>query len=105
MFIKINNSKIPIKECIKFKDRLCGLMLKKEITEGYLFPKCNSIHTFFMLKPIDVIMTDKNNKILYIYSNLSPWKIILPKKKVYNTLELPINSAKELKVNDKIKIS
>lgn len=76
---------------------------KKKIDYGLCFPRCNSIHTFFMLQPIDVIMTDKNNKILYIYSNLKPWKIILPKKNVYYTYELPIGSTNDLKVNDVFK--
>lgn len=105
MFSIINNNKIPIKVCNKFKDRLFGLMFKKNISTGYLFPRCNSIHTFFMKEKIDVLLLDKNNKILFIYNNLSPWKIVLPKKNVYSVLELPSNTAKTLKINKKIKIS
>lgn len=105
MFITINNQKLPIKKCSHFKDRLIGLMFKQEINEGCLFSKCNSIHTFFMKKPIDVIMTDKNNQILYMYSNLKPWKIIWPKKNVYNIIELPSNSIQNFSLNEKIKIS
>lgn len=105
MQLKIDNDTIPIKECIKFKDRFLGLMLKKNINTGYLFPKCNSIHTFFMKENIDVIFLDKDNTILYIYNNLSPWKIIFYKRKVYSVLELPMNSSKSLKINQKIKIS
>ena len=76
-----------VKKCVNFYDRLMGLMFKKEILFFYLFPKCNSIHTFFMLNNIDVYMTDKDNNILYIYRNLKPNRIILPKKKVYNVYE------------------
>lgn len=67
------------------------------------FPNCNSIHTFFMFSNIDVIMTDKNNNVLYIYRNLKPWKLILPKKNVYYTYELPGGTLSKLKINDKIK--
>lgn len=105
MFIIIDKNKLPIKICDNFKDRLLGLMFKKEIKEGYLFPNCNSIHTFFMRSKIDVIMTDKNNQILYIYKNLKPWKIIWPQKNVYNTIELPPHYAKKFSINEKIKIS
>ena len=42
-----------MKVCTKFKDRLIGNMFKKNI-QDMCFPKCNSIHTFFMFKPIDV---------------------------------------------------
>ena len=66
-------------------------MFTKKIDKCLCFPKCNSVHTFFMLKPIDIIMTDKNYKILYIFKNVKPYKIILPKKDVYYTFEIPIN--------------
>lgn len=76
-------------------------MFKKEIKEGLCFPKCNSIHTFFMKINIDVIMTDKDFNILYIYKNLKPNKIILPKKNVYYTFELPVNKS-NFKLNEKV---
>ena len=94
---------INIKFCNKFYDRLLGLMFKKNINYGLCFPRCNSIHTFFMLENIDVVMTDKNYKILYIYKNLKPNKIILPKKNVHYTFELPANKF-NLNVNEKIRI-
>ena len=70
----------------KFK----GVMFKKkQIDYGVLFDKTNSIHTFFCFQNIDVIMLDRNYKIKYVYNNISPNKIILPKKEIYYTLELP----------------
>ena len=89
--------------CNNFFNRLKGFMFTKNINISLCFPKCNSIHTFFMLKPIDVIMTDKNYKILYIFKNLKPFKIILPKEDVYYTFELPINTF-NFKINEKIKV-
>ena len=86
---------------IKFKDKLIGLMFKKNINYGLLIKKCKSIHTFFMKENIDVILLDKNNKILSIKRNIKPNKIIIFKtKKRTNILELPNNSSKNLKVND-----
>ena len=87
-----------MKICTKFKDRLMGNMLKKEIID-MCFPKCNSIHTFFMKEPIDVYMTDKNKKILYIYKDFKPYKIILPKKNIYYVYETKINKY-NFKTND-----
>lgn len=103
MKIVNKNNITDIKYCNSFFNRFMGLMFKKNINICLCFPKCNSIHTFFMLKPIDVIMTDKDYKILYIYKNLKPWKVILPKKKVYYTFEFPINKF-DFKVNENIKI-
>ena len=101
--MKINKLNINIKICNKFHDRLFSLMFKKNINYGLCFPKCNSIHTFFMFENIDVIMTDKNYNILYIYKNLNPNKIILPKKNVYYTFELPINKFR-FNINEKLKV-
>lgn len=89
----INNS-IKIKNASNFFIRFKGFMLKKNIDYCLCFPKCNSIHTFFMLEPIDVVMTDKDNNILYTFENLLPNKIILPKKNVYYTYEFPKGTLK-----------
>ncbi len=88
------------KYCYKFKDRLLGLMFKDKITP-LCFPKCHSIHTFFMKRPIDVIMTNKDNKVIAIYKNTSKNKIII-NKKAYYVYELPINTYK-IELNDLIK--
>ena len=103
MKVIINDKKIDLKICTKFKDRLLGLMFKKNINYCLCFPKCNSIHTFFMKQNINVIMTDKNNKILFYFKKLKPWKIILPKKGVYYTYEFT-NNIKNIKINDYVSI-
>lgn len=94
---------IDIKICNNFFTRLKGFMFKKNINKCLCFPKCNSIHTFFMFNNIDVVMTDKSFRVLYIYNNLKPFKIILPKKDVYYTFEFPINKFK-FNINEKIRI-
>ena len=68
------------------------------------FNHCNSIHTFFMYTPIDVVMTDKENNVLFVFRNLKPNRIILPKKGVYSVYEFPCgsirNNIKKVKVCD-----
>ncbi len=103
MYIEHNNRVIEVFILTNIFKRFKGFMFKKNIDYGLCFPKCNSIHTFFMKKNIDVYMTDKNNKVLYIYKNLKKNKIILPKKNVYYTYELPEDSF-NFKINDYIKI-
>ena len=89
-----------------FKDKLIGLMNKKNIDYGLLIENCKSIHTFFMLESIDVLLLDKNNRILMINRSVKPNKIIIFKnKKRTNILELPSNSSINLKVNDIIDIN
>ena len=102
MYIKTNNKKIRLEYANTFLKRFKGFMMKKNIDYCICFPKCNSIHTFFMKENIDVIMTDKNNKILYIHKDLNKNKVITHKD-AYNTYEFPRNST-NFKINDIIKI-
>ena len=89
-----------------FKNKLLGLINKKNIDYGLLIENCKSIHTFFMLENIDVLLIDKNNRILMINRNVKPNKILIFKsKKRTNILELPANSSLTLKVNDIIDIN
>lgn len=84
-----NDLNIEIKEANTFFKRLIGLSFKKNIIYGMVF-KTNAIQTLTMLKPIHVIMTDKNYNIIYEKKALKPFRIILPKKGVYYTFEIPL---------------
>ena len=89
MKVIINNKKINLIEANTFIKKLKGLMFQKNINYC-LRLKTNNIHTFFMKEPIDIIMTDKYNNILYIFNNVKKNKIII-KPKVYYTYEFPNN--------------
>ena len=100
MYLVNDNNKLKINKI----NKLIGLMFKKEpIKEGYILYNCNAIHTFFMKQNIDVIMIDNNNKIVLIKENVKKNKIII-KKEAKHTLELPLNTSKKYKINNKIKI-
>ena len=98
MQLMVNDKIINLKVCNNFFSRLIGNMFTKNI-KPLVFNHCNSIHTFFMKKNIDVLMFDKNKKHLKTYENLRPWKIIFPKKNTYYIVEL---EAKTIKENDLI---
>jgi len=104
MKVVLDNKKIDIKIANDFKTRLLGLMYKKNINYGILFPKCNSIHTFFMRESIDVIALNENNKIVFLKCNVKKNKIINIKNNYKKTsiLELPKNTSKSLKIGDKL---
>lgn len=104
MYVVINNKKYDIEYMNTFFKRLKGLMLKKDkINKIYVFPRCCSIHTYFMKQNIDVCMLDKNYKVTYVKENLVPNRILI--KNGYYTLEMPLGVAKNIKINDIIKIS
>ncbi|MBR2708026.1 MAG: DUF192 domain-containing protein [Bacilli bacterium] len=92
-----------VKEANTFYKKLKGLMFIKNFNYILKF-KTNGIHTFFMKTNIDVVLTDKKNKILYIYKNLKPNKIILPKRKVKYTYEMPVNYLKNIKIGDHLNL-
>jgi len=85
---------IKIIEAKNFMQRLIGLSFKNKIKYGMLFKNCRSIHTFFMLDNIDVIATDKDNKIIKEYKNVKPGKIIIAPKNVKNIYEMPKGTIK-----------
>ena len=96
MNIIINNRIIKIENCNSFKKRLFGFMfIKDNLDYGLYFSNCNSIHTFFCFQNLDIIMTDKDNRILYIYKDIKPNKIII-KKGVKNIYEFSSNYFKEI---------
>ena len=85
---------INIKEAKSFKDRLIGLMFKKNINYGLFFNNCRSIHTFFMKEEIDIIATDKNDNIIKTYKCVNPWKILIAPKGTKKIYELPKKTLK-----------
>jgi len=98
------NTKLDLINYSSFYKKLKGLMFKKEpIKNAYLFKRCSSIHTFFMKQNIDVIITDKDYKVLLIKANVPKNRIITCKKGFY-TFELPLGTVKNIKINTKIKI-
>lgn len=104
MKILYNNKTIDVIICNSFFKRLKGIMfLKKKLNYALLFPKCNSIHTFFCFQKIDVIIIDKNNKIIYFKKNIGKNKIII-NKNGYSTLETPNNYFNDLEIGKYLEI-
>jgi len=85
---------IEIKEANSFYKRFMGLSFKKKFNYGLLFRNTNGIQTIFMRKSIDVVLFDKDFNVIKIYYNVKPLRIILPKKNVKHTLELPMGYLK-----------
>lgn len=100
MTLITNKNKYQIIIANSFFKRLFGLMGKKNINYGVLFPKCNSIHTFFMKENIDIIGLDENNEVIYKYENLPKNKIIKInyERKKTSILELPKDASNKIKV-------
>lgn len=74
--------------------RTKGLLGKKSLTddEGILLKPCNSIHTFFMQFPIDLICLDKHGTVTRTYEHVKPWRMTLPSFKDHAIIELPAHT-------------
>ena len=78
--------------------RFMGLMGKKGIAanEAVLFPRCNSIHTFFMRFPIDVIMVGAEGNVIEVIDSMKPWRMQFPRFKAKHVIEMRAGRSREL---------
>lgn len=89
-----------------FLSRFKGLMGQTSVpADGALFfPRCNSIHTFFMRMPIDVVFVDRNGMVQEVVASLAPWRMLIPRRHVKHTLELGAGQAKRLGIERGVRL-
>lgn len=87
-----------------FMTRLKGLMFKRSFNkgEGLVIVPCNSIHTFWMKFPIDVVFLSQDDTIVYVIENLKPNRISPLIRNAHSVLELPVGTISEanIKIGD-----
>ena len=71
--------------------RLVGLLGKQALEPegGVWIVPCNSIHTIGMLFSIDVVLLDKDFKVVGLHELLRPFSIIRPNFRAESVIELP----------------
>ena len=74
--------------------RMRGLLGRKSLNlqEGLILRPCNSIHTFFMQFPIDVVFLDRYDLAIKVYHSLPPWRMSGTFFRSALCLELPAGS-------------
>ena len=72
-----------------FFKRLRGLMGKRglEKEECLIITPCNSIHTFFMEFPIDVVFLDGECRVVKLIRSIAPKKMVMPVKGAHFVVE------------------
>jgi uncharacterized membrane protein (UPF0127 family) len=85
---RIIADKVEVAESMFLRFR--GFMMRSNIDEGegLLIPRCNWIHTLFMIRTIDAVYLDGNNTVIDMESNVRPWRICKPRFRAKSTLEL-----------------
>ena len=58
-------------------------------SDGLVLKGCNSIHTFFMRMPIDVVYLDSANRVLRADGSVKPWRLGPIVWKANTVVELP----------------
>ena len=104
MYLQVKRKKIKLIELTKFWDRFKGLKFVLEpIDYGIKFPKKRFVTTNFLCQKIDIVLTDKEDNILYMYENMKTENYIFPKRSVYNVYFLPLSTVQNLEINTKLK--
>lgn len=101
MKLLLDSKEINLYNCTSFKNKFLGLMGKKNIDYVLRF-KCKSIHTFFMKENIDIVITDKNNQVIFIYPSFKKNRVLI-KLKSYYIYELP-NKSNTYSIGETLKI-
>ena len=88
-----------------FRTRLRGLLGRRELAagEGLLIRPTNSIHTFFMRFPIDVVFLDRNGVVVKLVANVRPWRVTFAARGRY-ALELRAGEAdaRRIRLGDRL---
>ena len=78
----INQTKHTVlAEDVSFADtpakRIKGLLGRKDFNQGQalIIKPCNSIHTFFMRFPIDVLFVSSSHKVIKTISDFAPFRL------------------------------
>ena len=81
--MKISNltRQVVLADCVEVADhgaaRRRGLLGRDALPagEGLWIVPCESVHTFFMKFPIDLVYLDRNKKVKKVRSSVPPWRL------------------------------
>ena len=77
-----------------FSGRLIGLLGKRSLKpdSGVWIVPANAIHTVGMMFSFDVVMIDKDFKVVSVKELVKPFRVILPKLRAESVIELPAHT-------------
>ncbi len=87
-----------------FFERLRGVIGRGKDEKIFLFPRCNSIHTFFVRFPLDVFFLNRSLEVLKVISGLLPNRWAFGGRNAYFCLEVfsGVYPELELSIGDKL---
>lgn len=102
--LRENDGAVVVEKCSRadtYATRSVGLLKHRTLPEeeGLLIVPCNSVHTFFMRFPIDVVFLDRHDKIITIYKDMKPWRISWIHLTAFSVLELASGVASSISLS------
>ena len=89
-----------------WRQRMVGLLAHRRLPaeEALVFPACTSIHTFGMRFPIDVIVVDREWRVVALRECLAPGRLVLPVRRAWGMVEAACGTLKRvgLKMGDRL---
>lgn len=97
-----------VRTAYNFWHRLKGWMGKKSFREGeaLLLKPCRSIHTCFMLAPIDVVYLDRDLRVVGILERVRPYRFPRAVRRAHSVVELPAGTValRSLRIFDQLRL-
>lgn len=101
MYIMVNRKKIKIREVKGFKERFKSLKFEfKTLDYALKFSNVRWFDTYFFVQKIDICITNSNDIIVYMKSNVDTERWFFPKKNGRNIYFLPLGTCDKLNVGD-----
>lgn len=84
----------PVTVARSFLARTIGLIGRSWVIP-MLFPRCHSIHTFFMRFPVDIACLDLNHRVIRVMPGVRPWRVVAGGRRTHSILELPAGALRK----------
>jgi len=92
----------------RWRHRLVGLMGRRSLDEEYglIIEPCESIHTFWMRIPIDVVFIDLECNVVRVFADVRPWRVRFGGWKADTVIEGPVGMIQRSRtsVGDRLRI-
>ena len=103
MYIKVKNKKLKLVEFTTFKDRFKSLKFNfNKLDYAIKFPKKRILNTIFFVQKVDIMITDKDDKIISLKENVASERYFIHKHKGRNIYILPLGTVENLIIGQKI---
>ena len=90
--------------CYDFWRRTLGLLGKPKLSkeEVYWLRPCRSVHTFGMTYPIDLVVLDREDRVIAIAENMKPNRVSFFYPRARSILEFISGPQRDCKVGDQL---